>query len=223
MKFELFMTFLTSAVFIVDGVRMLEMKQNWHSGLRTAETLSDPEIWKKANKISGIIFMFLGLVVLFPSLSAVFIWNNWVLVSLLCITAGVLFALVFCISYASKLARKKRLDGTLNLPDIPKSFVYAMVVVSLCIALVGAVLIFFPQNSLFGIRLMRNVGFEKKANVIFGLGLFALGSIFHVLLLTDLKKMDKQKTNIAAKFAAFSLAIFAWVLIMTIYAVAKGG
>ncbi len=223
MKFELFMTFLTSAVFIVDGIRMLKMKQNWHSGLRTSETLSDPEIWNKANKTSGIVFMFLGLAVLFPSLSAVFIWNNWVLVFLLCITAGVLFALFFCISYASKLARKKRLDGTLNVPDIPKSFIYAMVVVSLCIALIGSVLIFSPQNSLFGIRLMPDVSLEKKVNTIFGSGLLALGLIFTVSFLTDLKRTDKQKTNISAKFAAFSIAIFAWVLIITIYAVAKGG
>ena len=60
--FDIFLLYyLLPLILIVGGIRMQRIKQNEWSGLRTPVTLSDPEIWEKANKVTGIIMIILGI------------------------------------------------------------------------------------------------------------------------------------------------------------------
>jgi uncharacterized membrane protein len=60
--FDIFLLYyLLPLILIVDGIRMQRIKQNEWSGLRTPVTLSDPEIWKKANKVTEIIMIILWI------------------------------------------------------------------------------------------------------------------------------------------------------------------
>jgi len=53
---------ITSVIFIVEGLVMLKVKQNYFIGVRTDITLSDPEIWDKTNKAAGILTAIIGAI-----------------------------------------------------------------------------------------------------------------------------------------------------------------
>lgn len=65
-------TFITSGMgvlFILIGNSLGKIEQNWFVGLRTPWTLSDPEIWRKSQRLAGILFVLGGIAVLIMSLA----------------------------------------------------------------------------------------------------------------------------------------------------------
>jgi uncharacterized membrane protein len=65
-------TFITSGMgvlFILIGNSMGKIEQNWFVGLRTPWTLSDPEIWRKSQRLAGILFVLGGIAILIISLT----------------------------------------------------------------------------------------------------------------------------------------------------------
>jgi len=59
---------LLGMVLIVLGNYMPKAKRNTIVGFRTAKTLSDDEIWKKANRFAGISFMIAGVLMIVESI-----------------------------------------------------------------------------------------------------------------------------------------------------------
>lgn len=51
-------------LFILIGNSMGKIEQNWFVGLRTPWTLSDPEVWRKSQRLAGWLFVFAGIVTL---------------------------------------------------------------------------------------------------------------------------------------------------------------
>lgn len=65
-------TFITSGMgvlFILIGNSMGKFEQNWFVGLRTPWTLSDPEVWRKSQRLGGLLFVLGGIAILIISLT----------------------------------------------------------------------------------------------------------------------------------------------------------
>jgi uncharacterized membrane protein len=56
-------------LFILIGNSMGKIEQNWFVGLRTPWTLSDPEIWRKSQRMAGLLFVIGGIIILSLSLT----------------------------------------------------------------------------------------------------------------------------------------------------------
>ncbi len=70
--------FTVSVIMIVGGVLMRFSPPNKFFGLRTPATFSNPEIWKKANKLIGKLLAAAGLFMLIITLVArIAGWKFW--------------------------------------------------------------------------------------------------------------------------------------------------
>lgn len=102
-------TFITSGMgvlFILIGNSMGKLEQNWFVGLRTPWTLSDPEIWRKSQRLAGLFFVLGGIAILIMSLA---IQNS---VALFITFMAVVFSVsIVPIAYSYILAQKKRAKG----------------------------------------------------------------------------------------------------------------
>lgn len=64
-------TFISAGMgvlFILIGNSMGKIEQNWFVGLRTPWTLSDPEVWRKSQRLAGTLFVLGGIAILIISL-----------------------------------------------------------------------------------------------------------------------------------------------------------
>jgi uncharacterized membrane protein len=62
-----------SALFIVIGRLMPNLKPNWFMGIRTPWTLSSPTVWEKTHAIGGKLFVVAGV----ASLLGAFLPDEW--------------------------------------------------------------------------------------------------------------------------------------------------
>ena len=53
---------LIGGLFIVIGNYLSKVKSNWFVGIRTPWTLSSEEVWNKTHRVSGKLFMLVGLI-----------------------------------------------------------------------------------------------------------------------------------------------------------------
>ena len=223
-KFDLILSFTVSLLFVIDGIRMLKIRQNSLSGLRTSDTLSDPQIWEKANKISGIIFIFVGFLTIILSLSSLLLWHNWQVVFPLCVLGGAIGTGIFGSTYASKLKKEKQIKGKLKEYAIPKSFICIMIAVYTLFIVFGIVSFFILPNHYLGIRISKtlsNIEVWRKVNKVSGIGFIILGSLFAFLFAGDLRKEDAQRDkSFTRKLILSTILIVTWSLILVIYALA---
>jgi uncharacterized membrane protein len=61
-KSLMYTTILFSILLVLVGVAMLFVPPNSLIGIRISKTLTNPELWRKVNRISGIGFILIGLV-----------------------------------------------------------------------------------------------------------------------------------------------------------------
>jgi uncharacterized membrane protein len=98
-------TFITSGMgvlFILIGNSMGKIEQNWFVGLRTPWTLSDPEVWRKSQRLGGLLFVLGGIAILIISLA---IQNS---IALFITFMVVVFSVsIVPIGYSYILSRKK--------------------------------------------------------------------------------------------------------------------
>lgn len=98
-------TFITSGMgvlFILIGNSMGKIEQNWFVGLRTPWTLSDPEVWRKSQRLGGLLFVLGGIAILILSLT---MRSDMIL--FIAFMSVVLLVSVIPIVYSYILAKKK--------------------------------------------------------------------------------------------------------------------
>lgn len=88
---------LFGLMLIVIGNYLPRAKQNGLVGLRTSKTMSDEEVWKKANRFAGKLFMIAGLLVIIESLVIGGIVSTMIMVGILLVVA------IVSAAYASKV------------------------------------------------------------------------------------------------------------------------
>lgn len=89
-------------LFILIGNSMGKIEQNWFVGLRTPWTLSDPEIWRKSQRLGGLLFVLGGIATLIMSLTM-----KSDLVLFVTFMTIILSVSVIPVGYSYYLARKK--------------------------------------------------------------------------------------------------------------------
>ena len=185
--FDIFLLYyLLLLVLIVGGIRIQRIKQNEWSGLRTPATLSDPEIWEKANKVTGIIMIILGIFLLFFNTISYYlkypVWIQIILMLTLPMGLG-----IFGIIYSDNLKIEKE-KSQLKPFTISKNFLYAMTLISVSAIVVG----------IFLTRLRRISGF----------GFIIAGAIFTFLFYKDSHIDDEEKrtSNFSKHYLWFALA-----------------
>lgn len=111
-------TFITSGMgvlFILIGNSMGKIEQNWFVGLRTPWTLSDPEIWRKSQRLAGLLFVLGGIAILIISLA---IQNS---IALFITFIAVIFSVsIIPIGYSYVIAKKKE-RSTPNLSGLERN------------------------------------------------------------------------------------------------------
>jgi len=85
---------LTGILFIVMGVYLPQVKRNYFLGVRTPWTLSDDVVWKKTHKLSGILFLLIGLIMAVTSILQASNIYSYFLISLI-----VMLIIIFVYSY----------------------------------------------------------------------------------------------------------------------------
>lgn len=173
--FDVFLLYyLLPLILIVGGILMQRVKQNEWFGLRTPATLSDPEIWEKANKVMGVSFLLLGGVFLFfNSISYLLRWTMWIQVGLIIVLP--IGIAIFGLIYSDKLKREKA-EVTLKLFVVSKNFLYAMTFISIFMAITGILLF-------------------HKVNRISGIGFILIGIVFSVLFFKDSSMEPELRTK----------------------------
>lgn len=91
-------------LFILIGNSMGKIEQNWFVGLRTPWTLSDPEIWRKSQRVGGFLFVLGGIATLILSLT---MKSDMVL--FVTFMSIILCVSIIPVGYSYYLARKKGL------------------------------------------------------------------------------------------------------------------
>ncbi len=78
--------------FIIIGNYMPRIKQNWFFGARTPWALTNKTNWKKTQRFSGYIFIFIGMILLFN----IFFMNNiFFIFSIIAIIASILSIYIY--------------------------------------------------------------------------------------------------------------------------------
>ncbi|MBE5949481.1 MAG: DUF1648 domain-containing protein [Lachnospiraceae bacterium] len=78
---------LFGLMFIIIGNYLPRAKQNGIVGLRTGKTMNDEEVWKKANRFAGKLFMIAGLLTVIESLIIGGIASTMIMVGILIVVA----------------------------------------------------------------------------------------------------------------------------------------
>lgn len=208
-------------IMILGGIPMQFVKRNVWIGLRTSTTFSDPEIWKKSNKVTGVILLILGTLLFFLNLIAYFLsWKLWfkeldlVLVSETIIILGVG---IFGVIYSNKLKREKETKIKLKPFIISRAFVYVICFVSVLTVITGSLLPFISPNFYIGIRIGKifsDPAIWKKVNTVSGIGFIVIGIIFTPLFFSIARKEDTQRTKLFEKnLVLFVVLNLIWALL----------
>ena len=78
---------LFGLMFIIIGNYLPRAKQNGIVGLRTGKTMNDEEVWKKANRFAGKLFMIAGLLTVIESLIIGGVASTMIMVGILLVVA----------------------------------------------------------------------------------------------------------------------------------------
>ena len=78
---------LFGLMFIVLGNYMPRAKQNGIIGLRTGKTMNDEEVWKKANRFAGKLFIIAGIVTVIEALFIGGVASTMIMVGILLVVA----------------------------------------------------------------------------------------------------------------------------------------
>lgn len=208
-------------IMILGGIPMQFVKRNVWIGLRTSTTFSDPEIWKKSNKVMGVILLILGTLLFFLNLIAYFLsWKLWfkeldlVLVSETIIILGVG---IFGVIYSNKLKREKETKIKLKPFIISRAFVYVICFVSVLTVITGLLLPFIPPNFYIGIRIGKTFSdpaIWKTVNTVSGIGFIVIGIIFTSLFFSIARKENTQRTKLFEKnLVLFVVLNLIWALL----------
>ncbi|MCW1891688.1 MAG: SdpI family protein [Candidatus Uhrbacteria bacterium] len=105
----MFITSGMGVLFILLGNSMGKIEQNWFVGVRTPWALSDPEIWRKSQRLGGLLFVLGGIAILIVSLaiqSSIALFVTFITIILtICIVPTV---------YSYMLAKKKSKEPSAN-------------------------------------------------------------------------------------------------------------
>ena len=208
-------------VSILVGILLQFVKRNLWIGLRTSTTLSDPEIWEKSNKVTGVILLILGILFFFLNLIAYYLdWKLWfkeldlVLVSESIIILGVG---IFGVIYSNKLKQEKETTIKLKPFIISRAFVYVICFVSVLTVITGLLLPFIPPNFYIGIRIGKTFSdpaIWKTVNTVSGIGFIVIGIIFTPLFFSIARKEDTQRTKLFEKnLVLFVVLNLIWALL----------
>jgi len=208
-------------IMILGGIPMQFVKRNVWIGLRTSTTLSDPEIWKKSNKVMGVILLILGTLLFFLNLIAYFLsWKFWFKeLDLVLVSEGtiVLVVGIFGVIYSNKLKREKETKIKLKPFIISRAFVYVICFVSVLTVITGLLLPFISPNFYIGIRIGKTFSdpaIWKTVNTVSGIGFIVIGIIFTPLFFSIARKEDTQRTKLFEKnLVLFVVLNLIWVLL----------
>ncbi|BAL80259.1 SdpI family protein [Caldisericum exile] len=191
--------YLVPFILIIGGIGMLQVKQNEWFGLRTPATLSDPEVWDKANKVTAIWSIVVGIVLLpFNITSYLLKWPIWIQISLMIVIPIGLG--IFGLIYSDRLKLQKN-DITDKPFIISKSLVYAIFLISIFTIFVNISVFFVFLNSFIAVR-------------ICGMVVAILGIVFSILFLKDASLVDKDRTkNFEKHFLWFTIFTILWSLV----------
>ncbi|MBR6638720.1 MAG: SdpI family protein [Lachnospiraceae bacterium] len=78
---------LFGLMFIIIGNYLPRAKQNGIVGLRTGKTMNDEEVWKKANRFAGKLFIIAGLLTVIESLIIGGVASTMIMVGILLVVA----------------------------------------------------------------------------------------------------------------------------------------
>jgi uncharacterized membrane protein len=92
-------TFLVGLMFVIFGLILKDVKQNWFIGIRTPWTLSSKTVWEKTHQFGAKVFMTAGLL---------FLISGFVTEGLAIAMFVVILALVLSIIFYSYLIYKKQ-------------------------------------------------------------------------------------------------------------------
>ena len=204
--FDFFLVQSIPIIMILGGILMQFVKRNVWIGLRTFTTLSDPEIWKKSNKVTGVMILILGTLLFFLNLIAYFLsWKFWFKeLDLVLVSEGiiVLVVCIFGVIYSNKLKREKETTIKLKPFIISRTFVYVICFVSVLTVITGLLLPFISPNFYIGIRIGKTFSdpaIWKKVNTVSGIGFIVIGIIFTPLFFSIARKEDTQRTKLFEK------------------------
>lgn len=201
-------------VIIVGGILMQFVKPNLLVGFRTFTTLSDPEIWSKSNKVTGLLLIFSGILFFIINL-IVFLtgWIVWFKYFYPLIIICLLIITFYGIIYSNKLKREK---GEFKPFIISKTLVYFFFFIMLLSIITGILLLFLPQNYFIGVRIGKTLSdpsIWRKVNTISGIGFIIIGVLFAPLFYKIANLDEKQRTKIFVKYTTISITlIIVWTL-----------
>lgn len=120
----------TGLLFFLIGYLMIDVKQNYFFGIRNLWTLKNKKVWIKTHYVSGMLFMFLGIFMLF---SIFFI--KYAFYALL---IGVLLASLISFTYSYVVFKNKKASKNLNPKTVQntKYFFFYLFIISTIIYLI---------------------------------------------------------------------------------------
>ncbi|MBC7195116.1 MAG: SdpI family protein [Caldisericia bacterium] len=210
-------------ILLIFSIFMSKVKPNLFYGVRTSETLSDPEVWKKTNKLGSILFSIVSLI--FILLNLIFYLSNSPTsnskFSLIFLLFGILSITFYLVFYSKKLLKEKGKKREEII--ITNSFVYLMIISSIALIVIGSTMPFIPPNGFIGIRIEKTLSdttIWKRVNTISGIGLTLLGLMFSYLFFKIIKiYSNEKKSKVFFKYLYyFLLFLILWLMISTLVA-----
>lgn len=216
-----------SILLIIFGFLMQHSKPNYFLGFRTPTTLSNIEIWKKTNKVTGYLILITGFFFLIFNIVAYFlkieIWFKRPEISIIIITIIILLILFYGLYYSNKLKKQLNIQKETSKLILPKNFLYTLLIISLLTIITGIILIFISPNPFIGIRIgatLKDLFVWKRVNSICGIGLIIIGLIFTHLFYKVIKEKEIENRNkLTLKYTfCFILTTILWIIVSVIYA-----
>ncbi len=196
-------------------------KPNSIYGIRTSATLSDPEVWKKTNKLGSIIFSSISLIYIFLNFLYYFLnlTDNYYNFTGLIFFVSIIITTIYLSYYSRNLLFKmdKKIDISLT-----KSLVYISLLLSILTIVIGIILPFTSPNSLIGIRIsktLNNIILWKKVNTFSGIGFIIIGFTFSYIFYKNINLIDKDKEKFVFLFMKNQFYFFISLLGLCLFSI----
>jgi len=208
-------------VILIFSLFMGKTKPNAIYGVRTTATLSNPDVWRKTNKLGSVIFAILSsaFILLITFYKLIEASERYFDFTGILFFISIIASTVYLSFYAQKILKDKerKLDTSIINNSIKLSLIFSLVLIIL-----GIILPFTSPNSFVGIRIGKTISnplIWKKVNAISGIGFVVIGLLFSYIFYKDKERIkgDEAESIFVKHLILFTISLVLWSLISILF------
>lgn len=208
-------------VILIFSLFMGKTKPNAIYGVRTTATLSNPDVWRKTNKLGSVIFAILSsaFILLITFYKLIEASERYFDFTGILFFISIIASTVYLSFYAQKILKDKerKLDTSIINNSIKLSLIFSLVLIIL-----GIILPFTSPNSFVGIRIGKTISnplIWKKVNAISGIGFVVISLLFSYIFYKDKERIkgDEAESIFVKHLILFTISLVLWSLISILF------